>query len=133
MKKPNSICEFSSQRSESLLTNFRRYLAAQSRISAAKAFQEAARMPAPRFWVSEARALRIVSMLMKGIDVLDGMHPEKREMYLEIFRRTQELQKASPSTPLGDIVFDVVNNPAPRSYLTWQYAGKLILKAKHKN
>ena len=126
MKKINSKCEFSSERSELLLLNFRKAIARQSKICAKKAFQEAAEAPAPRFWVSEARAMRIVSMLFKGLDPTEGMHPEKREMYLEIFRRTKALKEANPSLPLGDIVFDVVNNSAPRSYISWEWAQKII-------
>ncbi|MCH5227312.1 MAG: hypothetical protein J1F16_05790 [Muribaculaceae bacterium] len=130
MKKKNSKCEFSSERSLKLLQNFRESLARQSKISAVRAFKDAAEMPAPRFWVSEARAMRIVSRLFQGIDLTTGMHSEKREMYLEIYRRTKVIKERNPETPLGDIVFDVVNNPAPRSYLTWQYARKIINKAK---
>ena len=130
MKKKNCRCEFASERSESLLKNFRASLAVQSQISAQKAFREAVDAPAPRFWVSEARAMRIVSMMMKGIDILDSMHPEKQRMYKEIFRRVMRIKENSPEIPLGDIVFQVINDPAPCSYITWQYASKIIYRKK---
>lgn len=131
-----SKCEFSDQRSLLLLKNFRESIARQSVISAKRAFQEAADAPAPRFWVSEARATRIIAMLLKGEDPTEGMIPSKREMYMEILNRVKILKEKNPSTPLGDIVFTVVNSPAPQSYMAWQYAKKIINKARannHKN
>ena len=125
-----SACEFASERSELLLRNFRESLARQSKISLQKAFHEAANAPAPRFWVSEARAMRVISFMMKGEDVLDGMHTEKQQMYKEIYRRVMKIKSSEPDKPLGDIVFDVVNDTAPRSYLTPGYAQKLIYHAK---
>lgn len=131
MKKKNSTCEFSSERSELLLRNFRESLAVQSRICAEKAFKAAAEAPAPRFWVSEARAMRVISMLMRGeFEILESMHPEKKAMFKEIFNRVKSEKMKNPDTPLGDIVFEVVNNPAPRSYLSWQWAAKIIRKRK---
>lgn len=130
MRKKNSVCDFASQRSEALLYNFRQYLAAQSQISAIKAFHHAAEAPAPRFWVSEVRATRVIYNLLKGIDLTEGMLPEKRRMYQEILRRVKEAMEKDPGLPLGDIVFDVVNSPAPSSYLGWDRAMRLINKAK---
>ena len=123
-------CEFASERSELLLRNFRESIARQSVISARKAFSDAINMPAPRFWVSEARATRIIRMMMKGEDVLSGMHTKKREMYMEIYRRVKAMKVRNPDMALGDIVFEVVNSEAPESYLTIGYAGKLIGKVK---
>ena len=132
MKKKNCICEFSSQRSMALLTNFRRAIANQSRISAQKAFKEAVESPVPRFWVSEARATRVITALINGIDLTEGMHSEKRKMYLDIYAGVIEEKKNNPQKPIGDIVFDIVNSPAPRSYMKWQTAGKII-RASRKN
>lgn len=136
MKKQNSNCEFSSERSELLIRNYRESLARQSQISMQRAFTDAVETPAPRFWVSEARAMRVVTMMMKQCsregadpsqtDILEGMHTEKRKMYLEIYRRVLAKKKESPETPLGDIVFEVVNSPAPRYYLTWYSAQKML-------
>lgn len=133
MKKKNSRCEFASERSEVLLRNFRESLARQSQISTIKAFRDAALAPAPRFWVSEARAMRIVSSLFKGKEEIpDGMHPKKQEMYREIFRRVNHIKSNNPEIPLGDIVFQVVNDRAPESYLTWEWASKLIRRKRNR-
>lgn len=126
MRKKNSICEFTSQRNESLLRNFRASLAAQSRISVRRAFLNAVNAPAPRFWVTEARATRVISMLLKGVDLTEGMLPEKKKMYMEILGRVKQRLAVEPHTPLGDIVFDVVNSPAPCAYLTPETARKIL-------
>ena len=126
MKKKNSRCEFASERSEALLRNFRESIARQSRISIRRAFSDAVEAPAPRFWVSEARTMRVITMMLKGMDILDSMRPEKRRMYEEIYRRVMKQKEEHPDMPLGDIVFDVVNSPAPRSYMSVRYAAKII-------
>lgn len=131
MRKKNSNCEFSSQRSMALIQNFRESLARQSKISAAIAFKDAVEAPAPRFWVTEARATRVIALLMKGIDATEGMLPEKKKMYLEIFSRVKEIHNLNPEIPLGDIVFDVVNSPAPCSYLSPDRASRIIYGNKH--
>ena len=128
MRKKNSKAEFSSERSELLLKNFRESLARQSVISLKKAFQEAADFPAPRFWVTEARAMRVIMMMMKGEPILDSMNEEKRKMYEEIYVRVTEMRKRNPETSLGDIVFEVVNSPAPRSYLSWHTVKNALKK-----
>lgn len=114
------------------MQNFRASIARQSQISFARAFKDAAEAPAPRFWVSEARATRIISLMLKGENPLDGMRKEKREMYLEIFSRVKVIRESNPGLPLGDIVFEVVNSEAPRSYIHPAWAQRLILNEKHK-
>lgn len=133
MRKKNSKLEFSSERSELLLKNFRESLARQSRISTMKAFQDAADAPAPRFWVSEARAMRIIAPMMNGdFSLLEGMQAEKRKMYEEIFRRVKARKELHPEEPLGDIVFEVVNSPAPCSYMTADRTKRLVNALRHR-
>ena len=126
MKKKNSRCEFASERSECLLKNFRESIARQSKICLQRTLQEVVDAPAPRFWVSEARAMRVISMMLKGEDVLSGMHLSKQEMYKEIYRRVVEMKKRHPEMALGDIVFETVNSEAPNSYMTPQYSAKIM-------
>ena len=130
MRKKNSVCEFSSRRSQALLQNFRVSLAQQSKISLQKAFQDAVDAPAPRFWVSEARATRVINCMLKGIPITEGMLPEKKKMYAHILSKVLEQLKISPQTPVGDIVFEIVNGPAPCCYLSPARAKKIILAEK---
>lgn len=128
MRKKNSICEFSSERSEALIRSFRESLARQSVISLKRAFQDAVDAPAPRFWVSEARAVRVITRMIKGIDLTEGMLPEKRKMYMEIYRRTMEFKRLHPDVSLGDIIFEIINNEAPSSYMSVRQAQRIIRK-----
>ena len=130
MRKRNSNAEFSSQRSRFLLKNFRESIARQSQISLRHELRETADAPAPRFWVTEARAVRVVAAMMAGQDVTDSMLPQKREMYAEIFKRVTKLKDQKPWMPLGDLVFEVVNGSAPHSYITPDRVYTIIRKAK---
>ena len=123
--------EFSDERSLLLLQNFRESIARASVISVKKIFKEVADAPAPRFWVGEARAARIIGMMRKGIDPTEGMIPEKKEMYRELYRKVRMLEKEHPEMNVGDLVFTAVNSPAPRSYISWQRARQIVDKAKH--
>ena len=126
MRKKNAVSEFTDQRSRLLLKNFRESLARQSKISARKAFQDAVESPAPRFWVSEARAARVISMMMAGDDPTPSMSQEKARMYREIFRRVSILRERWPEASVGDLVFRVVNQCAPSSYISVVRARQII-------
>lgn len=132
MRKKNSTSEFSSERSELLLKNFRESLARQSVISIQRAFQDAAEAPAPRFWVSEARTMAVIKRMMAGEDITESMNPEKAKMYREIFSRVQTIAAKEPDTPLGDIVFRVVNDNAPSSYISWWMVKEIVNGCRRK-
>lgn len=132
MKKKNSISEFSSQRNRELVENFRRAIAAQSEIALADAFRKAVETPAPRFWVSEARAAAVIGKMVAGEDPLAGMYPEKRDMYLEIYARFLELRAQRPEETITALVFEVVNGEAPRAYMSWQRARIIIYNERRR-
>ena len=54
------------------------------------------------------------------------MKPLTREMYIEIFHRVDNLRRQKPDTPLCDLVFQVVNSPAPKFYLTPESVSVII-------
>lgn len=127
MKKKNAVSDFTSERNAMLLAHFRKQLALQSQITVDKAFKGAADSAAPRFWVSETRAAVVIGrMLKEGENAIAGMYEEKKEMYREIFRRVKELKKEMPDAPVCDLVWEVVNQPAPKSYMSWQRAKRVI-------
>ena len=126
MRKKNAGAEFKDHRSLLLINNFHKAIAAQSQISLQRALQGAADAPAPRFWVSEARATIVISQMLRGLNPTASMFKEKKEMYEEIFRRVSALRLKEPHAPLGDLVFRVVNDSAPKSYLNWQSVMKIV-------
>ena len=111
-----------------MLNAFRAALSAQSVIATNRAFRTAAAAPSPRFWVSEPRAAAIVGKMLAGDDPTPVMNPEKRDMYREIFLRFKQMRRRQPDRSIADVVFDVVNAPAPRSYISWQRARSIIYK-----
>jgi hypothetical protein len=126
MKKKHSTSEFTSERNTVLLNHFRKALVADSQRAVARAFKEAAGTPAPRFWVSEARAAHIIGRMLAGDDPTRKMFEEKRAMYREIFARFMRLRAERPEATIYELVFEVVNQPAPSSYISWQRAKSVI-------
>ncbi len=132
MKKRNSISEFTSERNAALVANFHKQLARQSRIDLERAFKDAVAQEAPRFWVSEHRAAVVIARMLKGEEDLSRMYEEKRAMYQEIFRRVKALRKKRPEAPVSELVEEVINAPAPSSYMSWQRAKGIIYAEKRR-
>lgn len=132
MKKKNSVSEFTSERDTLLLSNFRRAIAAQSKISLEKAFRTASECPAPRFWVSETRAAIVIGAILAGKDPLASMTPEKREMYRELFARFLALRELHPDAPVSELAFEAVNQPAPRAYISWPRVRTIIYNMRRR-
>ena len=130
MRKPNSTAEFEAARRDFLLAQFRQVIAGQSKIAVAKAFRDTASAPAPRFWVSEARAAAVIGKMLTDESYTDSMNEEKREMYREIYRRFIKIRRMCPEMTIADIVFDIVNAEAPKSYLSKDRVRSIIYKAK---
>lgn len=138
MKKRNSVSDFTSERNAMLVEHFKKQIASQSKVDLERAFKGAAEQPAPRFWVSEHRAAVVIATLLKAEKendhselerILGEMFEEKREMYREIFRRVKALKDRRPDAPVCELVEDVVNQPAPHNYMSWQRA-KIVIYAK---
>lgn len=132
MKKKNAVSDFSAHRTECLWLAFRRSLAQQSEIELERAFRDSANAPAPRFWVSEARAAYVVGQHLLGRRPLQSMIPEKQNMYREILRRFFILRKREPEASVAELVGRVVNEPAPSSYLSPSRAAAVIAGEKRR-
>lgn len=126
MKKKNAVSDFASERNRFLLDNFRKAIAAQSKIAVKKAFRTTADAPAPRFWVSESRAAAVIGRMLAGEDVTAGMLPEKKEMYKELYARFLALRESRPGDSIGSLMFDAVNQPAPKTYMSWHRVQYII-------
>ena len=117
MKHKGCEMHFSSQRNSELLRTYKKIISMCECIDVQVVAVAVVNSPCSRFWVSEERALYVVSNMLKGNSVLDGMNPTKRDMYIEIFNRVCLLRTLRPDDYLSDIVFDVVNSPAPCFFL----------------
>ena len=110
--------DFIESRNEHLRRAFRLCLAVYGG-GVMELFETVATMPAPRFYMSEERALYLINEKRRQSAVWNRkMTPSRREMVNEIERRVEELQRSQPGLSLRDAVFEVVNSPAPAFYLT---------------
>lgn len=129
MKHIGSYFEYEKERNEDLLRAYRlcevRHLCKQS------IYAMTVQMPARRFWVSEERATVVISQMLRG-KPLRRMRPNKRKMFAEIYRRVLLLMTEKPDEPIAHLVFEVVNSPAPKFYLTPSSAKIIICKIKRK-
>ena len=118
MKHKGSIMECSVERAEDLLRAYRKCIEECRYIRMPDIYEKISKMPAAQFWVSSTRAALVISAMMKGECNLYRMHPLKREMYEEIYRRVLELSELHPEMTITDLCADVVAQPAPKFYLT---------------
>lgn len=85
--------------------------------------------PAKRFYVSDEQAVRIVTRLYNNKDVYIKSK-EKVEMYEEILKRVRDT--VEDYDPLSITIRRVIQNPAPRFYITPETA-RIILYRLMKN
>lgn len=131
MKHHGNVSHFAAVRNRELYKAYRHALANTTYIDLRKVCRKVADTPCFRFWVSEERAFCIISEIYKGRYVLDNMKPLKREMYIEIFKRVDALRRDNPNVPLYDLVFSVVNSPAPKFYMTPESIIVIIWRIKN--
>lgn len=129
MKYVGSYFEYEQERNRDLLRVFELLMDRRQDLPMADIYARVVEMPSERFWVSESRATIVVSKIIGGDD-LDSMLPNKRAMFMEIYRRVIAQRMKRPGDSLYAITFDVVNSPAPRFYLTPGSAKVIISKIK---
>lgn len=129
MKPHGSHYEYEEQRNDNLMECYHELLTSAQFVRMPDIYSKVVNMPSRRFWVSEERAAIVVSAMMRG-DSLDRMRPLKREMYNEIYSRAMELRDKHPKMPISQLVAQVVEQPAPKFYLTPGSAKVLICKIR---
>lgn len=130
MKSFGAILDFTHQRNEDLMRVFKQKILEADFIVMTDIFNRVSQSPASRFWVSEERAAIVMSDMFKGKNI-SRMRPNKREMFQEIFRRVSALRKEFPRKSLFEITAIVVNQPAPKFYLTPRSVGEFIYRIKN--
>ena len=131
MKSYGSVLAFTRERNAALLKAYRELVDSVSFIRLNEIGEKIVNSPAPRFWVSEERAAAVVSAIMRGKPVLKTMQPTKREMFEEIHRRVLALKKLHPDWNLSQLVFKVVNSPAPKFYMKASSALERLFKIRN--
>lgn len=131
MKSFGSVLAFTRERNAALLMAYREQINAAGYIRLNEIGEKIVNSPSPRFWVSEERAAAVVSAIMRGKPVLEAMRPTKREMFAEIHRRVVALKKEHPDWRLCQLVFKVVNSPAPKFYMEASSALQRLFKIRN--
>lgn len=129
MKPHGSHFEYEELRNDDIMNAYHELVTSADFICMPDIYRQVVDMPSKRFWVSEERAAIVISAMMRG-ESLDNMRPLKREMYNEIYRRVIKLREENPEAPISRLVATVVEQPAPKFYLTPGSAKVLICKIR---
>ena len=130
MKYYGSILDFTQERNQELMRVYQEKLSKAGYIVMPKIFEQVANSPCSRFWVSEERAAIVISTLLAG-KVIPNMRKNKREMFDEIFRRFLIVREQYPEKSIYALAIMVVNQPAPKFYMTPRTVGELIYRIKN--
>lgn len=128
MKQLGTTFEYEKERNRDLIRAYRICMDAHPGLPFFQQCKLISNMPASRFWVSEERAGIVISHLLKGENIL--LTPLKQEMYNEILGRTKAIMEREPGRAVSDIVFEVVNQPAPRFYYSAASIREMIYRIK---
>lgn len=131
MKSFGSVLAFTRERNAALLKAYREQVDAVGYVRLNEIVEKIVNSPSPRFWVSEERATAVVSAIMRGKPILETMRPTKREMFEEIHRRVVALKEVHPDWHLCQLVFEVVNSPAPKFYMEASSAQERLFKIRN--
>lgn len=124
-----SSFEYRRKRDRELLEMFNRELGSSPGETVDAVLRRVVDSPSCRFWVSEERALRVVSSMQRHPLPPGGL---RREMFEEIRRRCEQLALEHPDWSLSERVYHVVGNEAPRFYLSPDRAHVIICKERRR-
>ena len=130
MKYFGSILDFTKERNADLMRVYHEKLTEASIIVMPVIFQLVADSPASRFWVSEERAAIVISAMAAG-KPMPRMRSNKREMFGEIYRRYLVMREDYPDQSVYELVAKIVNQPAPKFYLTPRTVGEFVYRIKN--
>ncbi|MBO7167748.1 MAG: hypothetical protein J6V61_03275 [Bacteroidaceae bacterium] len=130
MKHKGSICDFLEERNSDLFDAYRTLLESVQFIDRTEISTRLVNMPSRRFWVSEERAAIVISAMMHKRDV-PHLTPTKKEMFDEIYKRALVVMKENPHLSIYEVARIVVNQPAPKFYIT-PGSAKVIIYYKKK-
>ncbi len=98
-----------------------------------EAYERTARHPAPRYYISPKQASQIISPMVRGdFELVDLMHPHKRNMYYALFEEVKKLseQRAFIGKSLSYIMQYAVLQPAPEFFISWDHVKRIRLWLK---
>ncbi len=133
MKKNGSISLYTEERDLALLAAFKSEIASRPILDLDDIFAHiASRVPAPRFYVSEERALLTVKHHLKTGRWLPSSKI-RQALFAEIERQALLYIENKEAENLTDAIYLAVNDPAPQFYLTPRTVRTYIYRLTSKN
>ena len=129
MKKKGTLSQLQHERDDDLMRAFQQELAGRPHILLPEVLNAVVSSPSKRFWVTSERAAIVIYNMMKG-DELEHMRPLKRKMFREIYRRVMKLKANYPQLSIPILTEQVVAEPAPEFYITWQSAKTILSRIR---
>lgn len=129
MKKKGTISQLKHERDEDLMRAYTQELSGRPHILLPDVLRAVVSSQSKRFWVTSERASIVIYNMMKG-DKLENMRPLKRKMFREIYRRVMKLKKNYPQLSISILTEQVVAEPAPEFYITWQSAKTILSRIR---
>lgn len=126
MRKTGSVCDYVAERNRELALAYRQCIVKCRKIKMWDTLKEVVNMPSSRLWISEPRAAAVIREYLSGKRC--GSKSRRSPLYAEVWRRYQKLAAERPDDSFDDIVYDVVNSPAPKFYLTAGSAKVILCK-----
>lgn len=131
MRHNGSVSDFTIQRNRELLATYNRLVARAKTIDIKAIGCQLCDAPASRFWISEERAIVVLSAMSKGIPLPPSTRGTKREMYEEMFSRLKMIRRFNPHLSFREAVSVVIFSPAPKFYLRPRAALEIIYKIRN--
>lgn len=132
MKHKGSVIEHSEEMAAEMVGIYEDYIRSHPFVKISDFYETLVEMPASRFYVSEERAIKVIYLMIQGKADIKKMYPMKRDMYREILRRVLDLKRAYPERNTRDLCIEVVNQPAPKFYITAASARQIISRYRKK-
>ena len=129
MKKKGTISQLKHERDDDLIRAYTHELSGRPHILLPDVLRAVVSSQSKRFWVTSERASIVIYNMMKG-DKLENMRPLKRKMFREIYRRVMKLRKNYPQLSISILTEQVVAEPAPEFYITWQSAKTILSRIR---
>lgn len=130
--KKGRFFEYREERNADILRAFKECISSASvNEGMSSIYRRIVSTPSKRFWVSEEQASKVISQMIRGIDI-EYMSSNKKKMFYEIFHRVSKLQEENPETRLFLLIEEVVSSQAPCFYMTPESAKVIISQIKTK-
>jgi hypothetical protein len=122
--------EFKSERENALIREFYKiYIDSGNAMPLTDMLAILVKRPAPRFYVSLPNAVMVIRQMIRGTPP-PKMRDNRRAMYEEILARVMRMVEQNPGITLRDAVDKVIEQPAPKFYITIGTASVLLCNAR---